>query len=226
MSSSLDEAYGAVERAYGQGDFAAALQAATALLPQIPAGRSDQLDQRLQLLIGHIQLYGLDQPQQAMAAYGAVLRQSSDPSYRQLAGEGLERCRQVEPAAEPMTVQRAEPMASEAAPATPWLEQLSDPDAALELLRQTRQPISQPPAREPAPKEPPAVALEGTASAPWAEAAPSAELADEPEPINAPPEPVPMEPARLELATPQGPDQQPLDLDPGLLVVKLPARPN
>ena len=220
MSSSLDEAYGAVERAYGQGDFAAALQAATALLPQIPAGRSDQLDQRLQLLIGHIQLYGLDQPQQAMTAYSAVIHQSSDPTYRQLAEQGLERCRQAEPAAEAMAVQRTEPMAREAAPATPWLEQLSDQDAALELLRQTRQPISQPPAQEPEPKKPPAVALEGTPSAPWAE------LPVEPQPVTAPLEPAPVEAAEIELATAQGLDQQPLDLDQGLLVVKLPARPD
>ena len=50
MSGSLEEAYVAVERAYGQGDFASALQLAQALRPQVQTGRPDLMDQRLQLL--------------------------------------------------------------------------------------------------------------------------------------------------------------------------------
>ena len=207
MSSSLDEAYGAVERAYGQGDFAAALQAAEALLPQIPAGRSDQLDQRLQLLIGHIQLYGLEQPLQAETAYRAVLGQSRDPAYRQLAEQGLERCHQAE----------AEPLA-EALPATPWLQQLSDPEGALQSLRQHSQET--PMASEP---EPVAVAVEPMAMAPVAE------LEPEPQLISPPAEPAPLEPVQVEPMqanpTPAEPDPPAQDLDQGLLLVRLTARP-
>ena len=198
MSSSLDEAYGAVERAYGQGDFAAALQAAEALLPQIPAGRSDQLDQRLQLLIGHIQLYGLEQPLQAETAYRAVLGQSRDPAYRQLAEQGLERCHQAE----------AEPLA-EALPATPWLQQLSDPEGALQSLRQHSQET--PMASEP---EPVAMAVEPVAMAPVAE------LEPEPQLISPPAEPAPLEPVQVEPMqtnpTPAEPDPPAQDLDQGL----------
>ena len=219
MSSSLDEAYGAVERAYGQGDFAAALQAAEALLPQIPAGRSDQLDQRLQLLIGHIQLYGLEQPLQAETAYRAVLGQSRDPAYRQLAEQGLERCHQAE----------AEPLAEAAAPgdthgpvdalpATPWLQQLSDPEGALQSLRQHSQET--PMASEP---EPVAMAVEPVAMAPVAE------LEPEPQLISPPAEPAPLEPVQVEPMqanpTPAEPDPPAQDLDQGLLLVRLTARP-
>ena len=195
MSSSLDEAYGAVERAYGQGNFAAALQAAEALLPQIPAGRSDQLDQRLQLLIGHIQLYGLEQPLQAETAYRAVLGQSRDPAYRQLAEQGLERCHQAE----------AEPLA-EALPATPWLQQLSDPEGALQSLRQHSQ-------ETPMASEPEPVAM-----------APVAELEPEPQLISPPAEPAPLEPMQTN-PTPAEPDPPAQDLDQGLLLVRLTARP-
>ena len=99
MSGSLEEAYVAVERAYGQGDFAGALQLAQVLQPHVPPGRPDLLDQRLQLLIGHIHLYGLNQPAQAAAAYTAVLKGCTEPSYRELAGQGLEISRQQSPAA-------------------------------------------------------------------------------------------------------------------------------
>ena len=101
MSGSLEEAYVAVERAYGQGDFSGALTLAEALLPQVPAGRPDLLDQRLQLLLGHIHLYGLNQPAQAAAAYNAVLTGCSEPSYQALAGQGLELSRQQMPADAP-----------------------------------------------------------------------------------------------------------------------------
>jgi len=175
MSASLEEAYVAVERAYGQGDFAGALQLAEALQPQIPAGRPDLLDQRLQLLLGHIHLYGLQQPLEAATAYNAVLERCTEPSYRELAGQGLEISRQHSPAPEPPAatssdlspegiaeeiseVPAAEPTsppgatataqpaagppagsciaADEPLPATPWLDQLQDPQQALQQIQQ------------------------------------------------------------------------------------------
>ena len=175
MSASLEEAYVAVERAYGQGDFAGALQLAEALQPQIPAGRPDLLDQRLQLLLGHIHLYGLQQPLEAATAYNAVLESCTEPSYRELAGQGLEISRQHSPAPEPPAatssdlspegiaeeiseVPAAEPTsppgatataqpaagppagasiaADEPLPATPWLDQLQNPQQALQQIQQ------------------------------------------------------------------------------------------
>jgi hypothetical protein len=184
MSGSLEEAYVAVERAYGQGDFVGALQRAQALQPQVEPGRPDLLDQRLQLLIGHIHLYGLNQPAQAAAAYSAVLAGCAEPSYRELAGQGLEISQQHMPAvAEPQAVEPApvEPVATQAAsasatapaaatatagqplPATPWLNQLQNPQQALDQIQQawaTATP-AQATAAAPAP------APTGGSAAPW-----------------------------------------------------------
>jgi hypothetical protein len=103
--SSVEQAYAAVEQAYAAADFQTALERAEALLPQITGDRDDQLQQRLQLLIGHIHLYGLQQPPQAAAAYRAVLAQCQEPSYRASAEAGLRD-------------------AATDQPATPWLEAL------------------------------------------------------------------------------------------------------
>ena len=163
MSGSLEEAYVAVERAYGQGDFSGALTLAEALLPQVPAGRPDLLDQRLQLLLGHIHLYGLNQPAQAATAYATVLEICAEPSYRELASQGLELSRQhmppepaavaadPVPAAEPDPVPEARgadtgsgsaatttatPQAQQQLPATPWLSQLQDPQLAMRQIQE------------------------------------------------------------------------------------------
>ena len=197
MSGSLEEAYVAVERAYGQGDFAGALQLAEALQPQVPPGRPDLLDQRLLLLLGHIHLYGLNQPVQAAAAYTAVIEGCSEPSYRELASQGLEISRQQMPiATEPETPAAPEvPADSEASvseasvsatsvpapmgtaalptmgdatgdqplPATPWLNQLQDPQQALQQIQQARATASPAqPARAVAAPTP-----GGAAAAPW-----------------------------------------------------------
>lgn len=145
MGDPLEAAYIAVERAYGEGRFAAALEQALALQPQLQAEHSDQLALRLQLLIGHIHVYGLQQPSQAAAAYGLVLQRSSDATYQALARQGLERCRQQnEVDATPPEAQSAsapdtsapEPDGSVAElPATPWLSQLSQPERALQEIR-------------------------------------------------------------------------------------------
>lgn len=103
--SSLEQAYAAVEQAYAAADFHTALERAEALLPDITAERDDQLLPRLQLLIGHIHLYGLQQPPQAAAAYRAVLQHCQEPSYRASAEAGLRD-------------------AATDQPATPWLEAL------------------------------------------------------------------------------------------------------
>ena len=91
MDDGLEAAYLAVERAYGQGEFSAALQLATELQTRIAAGREDLLDHRLNLLIGHIHGFGLGQPAEAAAAYTQVLATCSNPAYRDLASQGLAR---------------------------------------------------------------------------------------------------------------------------------------
>jgi hypothetical protein len=125
MNTSLEQAYIEVEQAYAAGDYRTALDMAEALLPQIPSDRDDELQQRLQLLVGHLHLYGLQQPAQAAAAYRAVLIASQDPGYRASAEDGLQQ-------AEPPITLSAQTNGSNAAkasdqPATPWLQELQDP---------------------------------------------------------------------------------------------------
>ena len=141
MSTTLQDAYIAVEHAYSMQQFPEALRLALDLLPRIPSGSDDQLDLRLQLLIGHTYLYGLGEPQQALPCYQEVLKQSYDPTYRELAEQGVTLCQQA--GARPLAtespssgtlrtgpnpaanVDDAASSSSSAGAAVPWLEDLS-----------------------------------------------------------------------------------------------------
>jgi len=165
MQNALEQAYSAIERSYAEGRFAEALEQAMGLQPQLEAGRTDLLDQRLQLLIGHIHLYGLAQPQPAAAAYEAVLAQCHEPAYRQLAEQGLALCEDHDDQAV-STPAAASPRAD--LPATPWLAQLNDPLQALAEIQQAWATVT--PAAQP---EPPRDESGGIAASPWAAAAPT-----------------------------------------------------
>jgi hypothetical protein len=190
MSSPQDQAYINIERAYGEGKFSEALRLAEALLPLLPTDRADGLAERLQLLMGHIYLYGLGAPELAAGHYQSVHDASADPAYRQLAQQGLVLCQNA-PTPEPAAM--AEPLPAAAAPAMPWLEQLHDPGA-------TAVPV-QP----------------HTAASPWLEQPQQEPKAAAAEPMEAPPpltaEPSePSEPAE-ELAD-KPPAESPLAFDP------------
>lgn len=133
MGDPVEAAYIAVERAYGEGHFDAALNKALALQPKLQASDRDDLALRLQLLIGHIHFYGLQQPGQAAAAYGLVLEQSRDAAYQALASQGLELCQPQESIS--TSDECHEPAEPAELPATPWLSQLSDPEQALQQIR-------------------------------------------------------------------------------------------
>jgi len=206
MSGSLEEAYVAVERAYGQGDFATALQLAVALRPQVQAGRPDLLDQRLQLLLGHIHLYGLNQPGPAATAYAAVLESCNEPAYRDLASQGLDLSRQqlaATPGGSPETAGATpwepaapgtaagdlagtpgdspaspQPQNAVALPATPWLSQLQDPQLALQQIQTAPATVATPATTEPAPEVQPEVPPAATATEAVAEAQPMAGSSD------------------------------------------------
>jgi hypothetical protein len=193
MSTPLDQAYINIERAYGEGNFSEALRQAEALLPLLPADRADELAERLQLLMGHIHLYGLGAPERAAGYYQTVHDTSADPAYRQLAQQGLGLCQN---APSPGPAATAEPIAAAAAPATPWLEQRQEPDA-------TAEPVQ--------PQNPGAAAaaspwLEQSGQAPKAAApvaappAPTAEPSSEPSEASEPSEPAEEPPAESPLA--------------------------
>jgi hypothetical protein len=179
MSSPQDQAYINIERAYGEGKFSEALRQAEALLPRLPTDRADGLAERLQLLMGHIHLYGLGAPERAASYYQTVHDASADPAYRQLAQQGLVLCQNA-PTPEPVAM--AEPLPAAASPAMPWLEQHHDPGA-------TAVPV------QPC-----------TAASPWLESLREAPKAAAPEAVAAPP-PATVEPS--EASEPSEPAEEP-----------------
>ncbi|MFM8976077.1 MAG: hypothetical protein ACKOFN_10340 [Vulcanococcus sp.] len=150
MSTSLEQAYVAVEQAYAAGDYRTALDMAVALLPQIPSNRDDELQQRLQLLMGHLHLHGLQQPAKAAAAYRAVLIASQDPGYRASAEDGLQQAEP--PSASPAFASSGNATAVSDQPATPWLEELRPPAARPPRDPATAAVRAEPTLRSPEPK--------------------------------------------------------------------------
>ena len=215
MSSASSDRYAAIERAYGEGRFSDALQGAEALLHELQASASGPESEtalsRLQLLTGHIHLYGLGQPQDAQAYYQAVAGSRAPSTLVDLAQAGLQRC-QLQPAAQ------EEPSSQQAIgdlpelPATPWLNQLSEPQEALSALQAAWTEV-------PASEAPPVIAtptvLNGSPATPWGDAAPNVEvLADEPE----------LEPQPTDDAAPA--EREWPDYSQGNLVVELPFSEN
>ena len=215
MSSASSDRYAAIERAYGEGRFSDALQGAEALLHELQASASGPESEtalsRLQLLTGHIHLYGLGQPQDAQGYYQAVAGSMAPSTLVDLAQAGLQRC-QLQPAAQ------EEPSSQQAIgdlpelPATPWLNQLSEPQEALSALQAAWTEV-------PASEAPPVIAtptvLNGSPATPWGDAAPNVEvLADEPE----------LEPQPTDDAAPA--EREWPDYSQGNLVVELPFSEN
>ena len=100
MDADFEQHYQAAERAYGLGDYAEAHALASALWDQLQSA-SNEHDPGLilgwravvSLLLGHIQLHGLQQPEQAAISYERVLQGDVDTTIAALAEQGLERCR-------------------------------------------------------------------------------------------------------------------------------------
>lgn len=100
MDADFEQHYQAAERAYGLGDYAEAHALASALWDQLQSA-SNEHDPGLilgwravvSLLLGHIQLHGLQQPEQAAISYEQVLQGDVDATIAALAEQGLERCR-------------------------------------------------------------------------------------------------------------------------------------
>ena len=215
MSSASSDRYAAIERAYGEGRFSDALQGAEALLLELQDSASGPEPEtalsRLQLLTGHIHLYGLGQPQDAQTYYQAVAGSRAPSTLVDLAQAGLQRC-QLQPAAQ------EEPSSQQAIgdlpelPATPWLNQLSEPQEALTALQAAWNEV---PASGPTPVIATPTVLNGSPATPWGDAAPNVEvLADEPE----------LEPQPTDDAAPA--EREWPDYSQGNLVVELPFSEN
>jgi hypothetical protein len=164
------------------------------------------LYQRLQLLLGHIHLYGLNQPGPAATAYAAVLESCNEPAYRDLASQGLDLSRQqlaATPGGAPETAGATpwepaapgtaagdlagtpgdspaspQPQNAVALPATPWLSQLQDPQLALQQIQTAPATVATPATTETAPEAQPEGPLAATATEAVAEAQPMAGSSD------------------------------------------------
>ena len=92
--------YQAAERAYGASDYPEARRLASDLLnqlsdqPQDPDTQAAVLGWRafIALLLGHIELYGLENPAGAIGFYQQVLNSQPQETLAELAQQGLERC--------------------------------------------------------------------------------------------------------------------------------------
>lgn len=215
MSSASSDRYAAIERAYGEGRFNDALQGAEALLLELQgsaSGTESETDlSRLQLLTGHIHLYGLGQPQDAQAYYQAVAGSTAPSTLVDLAQTGLQRCQLQPPAPqEPSSLQAIGDLPE--LPATPWLNQLSEPQEALTDLQAAWNEV---PASGPTPVIATPTVLNGSPATPWGDAAPNVEvLDDEPE----------LEPQPTDDAAPA--EREWPDYSQGNLVVELPFSEN
>ena len=107
MDADFEQDYQAAERAYGLGEYAEAHAITSALWDQLQSASNDHdpslvLGWRavVSLLLGHIQLHGLQQPEQAAISYERVLLGDVDATIAALAEQGLERCRSEDIASE------------------------------------------------------------------------------------------------------------------------------
>ena len=222
MSSASTDRYAAIERAYGEGRFSDALQGAEALLLELQTRasgpESETVLSRLQLLTGHIHLYGLGQPQDAQAYYQAVSGSRAPSTLVDLAQAGLQRCQLQPPAKEEPSSQQAIGDLPDL-PATPWLNQLSEPQEALRALQAAWTEV-------PASEAPPVIAtptvIDGSPATPWGDAAPIEEM------TSGDPEEIPenaLEEVSVETSEPDAHPEWP-DYSQGNLVVELPFSEN
>ena len=120
MDGDFQQQYQNAERAYGLGDYAESHRLASGLLeqlveqPQDPEAQAAVLGWRafVALLLGHIELYGHNNPAQAAKFYQQVLMSQPQETLAELAQQGLERslqCSSVTSQPEPHSEQEPTP---------------------------------------------------------------------------------------------------------------------
>ena len=137
MNRDFQERYQRAEHAYGEERYADAHDLALGLLNELnEIARDDENEAAwfgwrsfVALLLGHISLYGLEQPTEASTYYQLVLESQPPDTQEQLAQQGLERARMAANTAEPLTGHRSEPEPDAETPS----EVVAEPEP--ELLR-------------------------------------------------------------------------------------------
>ena len=198
MDGDFQLQYQAAERAYGAGDYPEARRLASELLsqlsdqPQDPDTQAAVLGWRafVALLLGHIDLHGLEHPAGAIGFYQQVLDSQPQETLAELAQQGLERCQLA------ITAPGAAVAADSPAPESSSLgSPASKPETAVMRQRQElpellRDPfLTQQPAETTGPGHPtddnkPAATGKTTAM-PWLDASPAA-ARSEPKPGSEP----------------------------------------
>ena len=217
MDGDFQQHYQDAERAYGEGDYAEAHRLASGLLEQLVDQPEDADAQAavlgwrafVALLLGHIELYGKDNPQQAAGYYEQVLASQPHDTLAELAQQGLERSRQGSSAAsQPEASPAPEPSPAAAQPPDllrdPFLKDQPEASAersakttAMPWLESTPNPTPAPtplPTPEPTPNPTPAPTPPPT---PEPTPQPEPEPKAEPEQESEPPEEIPILEAEL-----------------------------
>ena len=190
--------YAVIEQAYSKENWATVLQDGEELLRLLRQSDNAQLmglQMRLQLLLGHTQLYGYADKAEAAGFYGAVAERSSEAALTKIAKQGLKQCAIEEAPTEQVpakTVAKAvakdvAPTSGSQSPATPWLTVTAATavsavtaatavtPAPIEEASSTPAPIEE---AETQPLEEPAAA---TPASPWSEPSLVPEVVEEPE---------------------------------------------
>ena len=221
MDADFEQHYQAAERAYGLGEYAEAHAIASALWGQLESASKDHdpslvLGWRavVSLLLGHIQLHGLQQPEQAAVAYERVLEGDVDATIAALAEQGLKRCRSEQIASEtdmtPATngaipdllkdpflstdPDQARPAPADVVTAMPWLSSEEEP-------RAMQSPDPSPtatPVPDPVPSPEPTLSPEANSDVEVEMANQEQARSEEEQPLDAV-EPAPQEPAATKL---------------------------
>ncbi|MCT0209021.1 hypothetical protein [Synechococcus sp. CS-1332] len=175
--------YAVIEQAYSKENWATVLQEGEGLLLQLRQSDNPQLlglQMRLQLLLGHTQLYGYGNKVAAAAYYGTVAEKSGEAALTKIATQGINQCAIEEPAAETAPTEApteapeeavttvVAPTADVSGPAAPWLTAATAADTATAPTMDI----------ETAPLE---EAAASTAAAPWSEPSLIPEVVEEPE---------------------------------------------
>ncbi|MEA5422890.1 hypothetical protein [Synechococcus sp. CCY9202] len=92
MTETQDHLYAAVELAYSEARWSEALSIGQQLLGQLDPAANASLKVRLELLLGHIQLYGFGNANAAAEHYTTVSQARPAPILLDIAQQGLEHC--------------------------------------------------------------------------------------------------------------------------------------
>ena len=171
--------YAVIEQAYAKENWSTVLHNGEDLLQQLRQSDHAQLtglQMRLQLLLGHTQLYGYTDKKAAAVYYGAVAANSSEAALTRIAEQGLNQCAIEEPHAEPAPSEA--PASGGPGPATPWLTAASATVVTATAVKETPAPIGD---GETQPVVEPAAAAATTPAAPWSEPSLIPEVVEEPE---------------------------------------------